>query len=49
LVRVGPNLINNTADFTIDIPVLANIAGAGAGISGSMLAQAMFYRSFKDD
>jgi hypothetical protein len=49
LIRVGPNLINNTADFTIDIPVIVNIAGAGAGISGSMLAQAMFYRSFKDD
>ena len=49
LVRVGPNLINNTAGFTIDIPVIVNIAGAGAGISGSMLAQAMFYSSFKDD
>jgi hypothetical protein len=49
LVRVGPNLINNTAGFTIDIPVVANIAGQGAGVSGSMLAQAMFYRSFKDD
>jgi len=49
LVRVGPNLINNTAGFTIDIPVLANFAGAGAGVSGSMLAQAMFYRSFSDD
>jgi hypothetical protein len=49
LVRVGPNLIDNTADFTIDIPVIANFAGAGAGVSGSMLAQAMFYRSFKDD
>ena len=49
LVRVGPNLINNTAGFTIDIPVLANFAGAGAGVSGSMLAQAMFYKSFRDD
>jgi hypothetical protein len=49
LVRVGPNLIDNTAAFTIDIPVMVNIAGAGAGMSGSMLAQAMFYRSFKDD
>ena len=49
LVRVGPNLINNTAGFTIDIPVLANFAGAGAGVSGSMLAQAMFYRSFRDN
>jgi hypothetical protein len=49
LVRVGPNLINNTAGLTIDIPVLANFDGAAAGVSGSMLAQAMFYRSFKDD
>jgi hypothetical protein len=48
LVKVGPNLINNTAGFTIDIPVMANIEGAGAGVSGAMLAQAMFYRSFKD-
>jgi hypothetical protein len=49
LVRVGPNLIDNTADFTIDIPVVADISGQGAGVSGAMLAQAMFYRSFKDD
>jgi hypothetical protein len=49
LIRVGPNLINSTADLTIDIPVLADFTGPAAGIAGSMLAQAMFYRSFKDD
>lgn len=45
-VLVGPNLIDSTAGLTIDIPVLANISGDGAGISGSYLGQIMFYRSF---
>jgi hypothetical protein len=47
LVKVGPNLIDNTADLTIDVPVLADFSGNGAGISGSILGQAMFFRSFK--
>lgn len=48
-VQIGPNLINSTAGLTIDIPVVANFYGSGAGVSGSILAQSMFYRSFKDD
>jgi hypothetical protein len=46
-VKVGPNLIDNTAQITIDIPVMADFSGSGAGISGSLLAQNMFFRSFK--
>ena len=47
-IQIGPNLINNTANFTIDIPVIADFSGNGSGISGSMLAQSMFFRSFKN-
>ena len=46
-VRVGPNLINSTAGLEVIIPVLAEFKGAE--ISGSMLAQTMFHRSFADD
>jgi hypothetical protein len=46
-VKVGPNLIDNTAAITIDVPVIADFSGDGAGISGSILAQSMFARSFK--
>lgn len=45
-VRVGPNLINSAAGLTIDIPVVADFSGAGVGMSGSFLAQTMFFRSF---
>ena len=48
-VRVGPNLINSTAALTVDIPVMVNFAGAGAGLNGLMVAASMFYRSFRDD
>lgn len=46
-VKVGPNLIDNTAALTIDVPVVADFSGNGAGISGSILAQTMFARSFR--
>jgi len=48
-VRVGPNLIDNSAQLTIDIPVMANFAGAGIGVNGMMVASSLFYRSFKDN
>jgi len=48
-VRVGPNLINSTAALTVLIPIMANFEGNGVGISGSMLAQTMFFRSFGQD
>jgi hypothetical protein len=46
-VKVGPNLIENTAQLTIDVPVVADFSGNGAGVSGSILAQTMFFRSFR--
>jgi hypothetical protein len=46
-VKVGPNLIDNTAELTIDVPVVADFSGDGAGVSGSLLAQTMFTRSFR--
>lgn len=45
-VRVGPNLIDSSAGLTVDIPVVADFSGDGAGISGSIVAQTMFHRSF---
>jgi len=45
-VLVGPDKIDSTISGIINIPVIANFAGANAGVSGSMLAQTMFYRSF---
>jgi hypothetical protein len=52
-VLVGPNLINNTAGLSVLIPVVANFGGIGtygqgAGVSGSFLAQQMFFRSFRE-
>ena len=46
-VKVGPNLIDNTADLTITVPVVADFSGNGAGISGSIVAQTMFFGSFR--
>jgi hypothetical protein len=46
-VKVGPNLIDNTALLTIDVPVVADFSGNGAGVSGSLVAQTMFFRSFR--
>jgi len=46
-VKVGPDTISNVASLKVIIPVMADFDGPNAGISGSMLAQTMFYRSFK--
>ena len=46
-VKVGPNIIDTTAGLTINVPVIADFRGNNAGISGSILAQTFFYRSFK--
>ena len=45
-ILVGPDRINNTAGLRIIVPVLAEFDAANSGISGSMLAQTMFYKSF---
>jgi len=42
----GPDRVSNALGLKIVIPVMANFTGAGSGISGAMLAQNMFYRSF---
>ena len=46
-VKVGPNLIDNTAGLTVDVPVVADFSGNGAGIGGSIIGQTMFARGFK--
>ena len=46
-ILVGPDRFNNTAGLRIIVPVRAEFDAANSGISGSMLAQTMFYRSFK--
>jgi hypothetical protein len=46
-VLVGPDRINNTAGLRVIIPVMAEFNMPNSAISGSMLAQTMFYRSFK--
>jgi hypothetical protein len=46
-VLVGPDRFNSTAGIRIIVPVRAEFDGANSGISGMMLAQNMFYRSFK--
>jgi hypothetical protein len=46
-ILVGPDRFNNTAGLRIIVPVRAEFDQASSGISGSMLAQTMFYRSFK--
>ena len=46
-ILVGPDRFNNTAGLRIIVPVRAEFDQASSGISGMMLAQTMFYRSFK--
>jgi hypothetical protein len=48
-VVVGPNKFDTTYLVAIDVPVIADFSGEGAGVSGSMLAQTMFFRSFIND
>jgi hypothetical protein len=45
-ILVGPDRINNTAGLRIIFPVRAEFDAPNSGISGSMLAQTMFFRSF---
>jgi hypothetical protein len=45
-VLVGPDRFNNTAGLRIIVPVRAEFDAVNSGISGSILAQTMFYRSF---
>jgi hypothetical protein len=45
-VIVGPSRIGNAASIKNIIPVRADFVGTDAGVSGSILAQTMFYKSF---
>jgi hypothetical protein len=45
-ILVGPDRIGNVASLRNIVPVRADFEGPSAGISGSMLAQTMFFRSF---
>jgi hypothetical protein len=45
-ILVGPNRIGNVAGLTIQVPVRADFIGPQAGISGTLLAQTMFFRSW---
>jgi len=45
-VKVGPQEISNVADLSNLIPVRADFIGPEAGISGTMVAQTIFYKSF---
>jgi hypothetical protein len=48
-IKVGPTGFTNVLGLKIRIPVPVKIAGPKAGVTGYMLAQAMFYRSFTQD
>jgi hypothetical protein len=45
-VLVGPSRIGNVASIKNIVPVRADFVGTDAGVSGSILAQTMFYKSF---
>jgi hypothetical protein len=49
LIRLGPSSISNTAGLTIDFPVLVDFSGQNSRIAGSIIAQTMFFNSFRDD
>jgi hypothetical protein len=45
-VLVGPDRMGNVAGIKTILPARADFIGPEAGVSGSMLAQTMFYKSF---
>ena len=45
-ILVGPDRIGNVANLRVIVPVVAEFNGATSGITGLMLAQTMFYKSF---
>jgi hypothetical protein len=48
-IKVGPNGFTNILGLKIRVPVKMNFAGPRAGVTGYMLAQALFYKSFTQD
>jgi len=49
VIKLGPSSVSSTADVTIDVPVMVDFSGQNSRISGSIIAQTMFFRSFLDD
>jgi hypothetical protein len=49
LVRVGPDLISSTISGSILIPQRADFDESESGISGLMIAQSMFFKSFAQE
>jgi hypothetical protein len=47
-VKVGPNEINNVASLSVIFPTLVDFSGDDMHLSGSILAQYMFFKSFRD-
>jgi hypothetical protein len=45
-VLVGPDRMANVAGLRVIVPVRADFDGEFSGVSGSMMAQTMFYKSF---
>jgi len=48
VVKVGPDAISNTINQAVIIPVRADFEGANVEIFGTIMAQQMFFKSFKD-
>lgn len=47
-VLVGPDLVRSSAGLEVLFPVRVDFSGEGAEVSGSIVAQNMFYKSFND-
>jgi hypothetical protein len=48
-IKVGPNGFTNILGLKIRFPGAVDISGPKAGVTGYMLAQALFYKSFTQD
>jgi hypothetical protein len=44
-VKIGPTAIESTAGLTIQVPVVADFSGNGAGLGAGYIAQTLFYGS----
>ena len=44
-VKIGPTSIESTAGQTIQVPVVTDFSGNGAGLGAGYIAQTLFYSS----
>ena len=44
-VKIGPTAIENTAAISIQVPVIADFSGNGAGLGAGYIAQTLFFGS----